>query len=328
MKKMYYSALLVALCACSSEDSTVENNIQDTSLSTLRQSALNEVFNRLDVGSGQTLTCISFADEQNGVIFGVLGEGIVTNDAGVTWSHLDTPRDEVSYSSGFMYDSRTIFAGRTSFYKLNGNAMERKGNMGNYSGTIKGIHFFTPDDGIMIKEAAVVKTADSGENWTISLSGASYLTNLDVVSQDAIFAYGGTTRDGGSAGELHMTLDGGTTWTDMNYRGAEIMCADFIDEKVGYLADAANRVFKTTDSGASWTYQGTIPSARQTSLSSLLYVSAQQMFATSYDGKLYKSVNGGMSWTVHSSYQESLHEIYRIGNSLYVIGDNGLALKN
>lgn len=329
MKKICSFALLAALFACNNDDSTTETKgaQQDMSRS-ISQVPLSENFTRLDVDSDQTLTSISFMDSQNGIICGGYNEAVLTDDGGATWTHIDGPRDLVSFNSAFMYDERNIFAGRSHFYKVNGNAFETVGNMGDYSGIINGIHFWSPTDGFMLKGSAVVKTMDGGENWAVSLGGENWLDGLECVSPDAMFAYGGRTHLGLSAGLMFTSLDGGLTWTNQNITGPQIMSAHFIDEKVGYIVDAHNNVSKTTNSGATWTQLGSIPSTNHNTMSSILYVSDQQMFVTSYDGVLYKSANGGATWTSLYEFEEGLYEIYRTGRSLYVIGEMGLVLKN
>jgi len=328
MKKICSLVILAALFSCNNDDSAIESNVQQSSLvSNRNQAALNENFERVEVNSNQTLTSISFMDEQNGVICGSSGEAILTNDGGATWTHLGGPTD-MSYTSAFMYDTRNIFGGRVALYKANSrNVMDTLGYLGRYTGAINEIYFSSPSDGFVIKGGGVLKTTDGGLNWSVSLS-ADHIKDLKIVSPDVFFAYGGATYDGASGGVLYVTFDRGATWTNRRVPSLEIKAADFIDENVGYIVDYVNNVYKTTDSGATWTMIQSPPTRNYGSISSILHISNQQMFMTSYDGYIYKSSDGGENWAIHSQYQTPLYEIYNIGRTLYVVGGNGLVLKN
>lgn len=340
MKKVYSFALLAALFACNNDDSVTatEPINQQTKHSTFRGQAaevLNDAFTTIDVRSNKSFSSISFMDEQNGVIFGNESEGMITNDGGTTWTRLNSPPN-LLYSSAFMYDANHVFAAMDDLYQANSrNEMVK---ISTIPGTgVTGMHFTSASEGYITKGGRVLKTTDSGINWTTVLGqdgNPTYIKRMLVTTSEGIyhwfFAYGGSTRDGGSGGVFYRSFDYGQTWQESDIRMGEIMGASFINEdpKKGYVVDFNNIVYKTTDAGETWTQIGTINSRTRAPMTSLLYISDQQIFATGSDGNIYKSSNGGANWAIHAEYRSPLNQIYRIGRSLYVIGTNGLVLKN
>lgn len=320
MKKIIYALATIAiLSSCTTEEIIVQSGEQH----------LSESFTRVRVNLHENFSDISFYDENNGVIGATAGGIIKTNDGGTTWTPMTG--EFVSYSSVFMYDPSTVFAGRRAFYKMNGNAMTNIGGLGNLDGAINDIHFNTAATGFAVKQSVIIKTNDGGNTWSVSHGATDHLKGLFFATPTVAYAWGGDTHDGLSGAVLVKTTDAGAHWEEVIIQTSEIIAMQFLDENTGFIINFDREFLKTTDGGTTWTKLGDVPQPpNHGSITSLLYVSDKQIFVTNLDGQLLKSSNGGADW--QSIYQ--LHEgmgfskIIRVNRTLYVIGDNGWLLKN
>jgi hypothetical protein len=61
-----------------------------------------------------------------------------------------------------------------------------------------------------------------------------------------------------TSGNLFKTVNSGSSWTNMFTSGVEQI--DFVNDSIGYYVSTMDNLFKTTDSGVSWanTYTGTV----------------------------------------------------------------------
>lgn len=209
-KSILFAAAVAMLVSCHGDD---EKSTGHTELS--------ENFNVVRIEGRPNLTDISFIDKDHGIVSGDIGYFIKTDDGGVSWTYVeDSPF--VSFSSAFMFDANTIFAGRVGIYKFDASRnLNELGNLSNYSGAIKGIYFKSAQQGFILKDSDILKTIDGGNNWTLNFGAAQSLKMLTFPSQNIGYAAGGTTHDGASGAVLYKTADGGETWTNIALSSAE-----------------------------------------------------------------------------------------------------------
>ena len=324
MKKIFSFALLAtALASCSSEEGSVNQHQarQDKS----RAIVLNDRFSKINIGTTQPLSDISFADENNGVISGFLGTMMKTEDGGASWRSIAGPAD-ISYTSVFMFDSGNIFAGRRNFYKMDAYGQMRE-VISMEGANVNNLYFTTATDGYMAKSGYIKATTDGGLTWN-NIHYQLYMNKFQFVSRDVAYAYGGGTYDGVSAAVMSKTTDGGRTWAVLATGLRDILAAQFINDTTGYIVDFNNVMFRTLDGGLTWRETGTVGDERIGKVTSLLYVDDAQIFATTTAGMLYKSVDGGVRWEEIHRENAALNKIYRAGRSIYVVGNDGIVLKN
>ncbi|MCF6132781.1 WD40/YVTN/BNR-like repeat-containing protein [Flavobacterium wongokense] len=327
MKKAIYLVVAVATFYSCSDSDEVDSSKQ----------LLSESFTRVrvDVGSpfgGITFDDISFCDEANGVMGGSSGTIIKTNDGGLTWTSMTGT--DATYSSVFMFNPSTVYAGRRDFYKMNeNNAMIARGDLGQDIGTINDIHFYTATTGFALKGSTVLKSTDAGNSWGINFEESIYIKGLCYASQNVIYAWGGDTREGLSGAVLFKTTDGGNNWTEMSIQTSEIKAMQFLDKEVGFMVNHNSEFLKTTDGGVTWTMIARVPYApyHNGGNTSLLYVNEKQIFVTNLDGQLLKSSDGGTNWQSiyeHPEPDGAFTKIIRVNKTLYVAGSYGYLLKN
>lgn len=322
MKKILIAAFLIAAFVSCNNDDKGSSGVE---------LPLNVDFTRIRVNTAEQLTDVHFLDKDNGVICGANASFMRTADGGVSWTYPTVPTDH-SLMSVFMLDHEHVFTARKGLYATNAQGQfESRGGMENMLGNIFGLYFETPQKGFLLKQSNIMETTDGGNTWSVLFDGSPYLKEMVFVNSKVAFAYGGITQDGISGAVLFKTTDGGVTWTDLHREGAEILKSHFIDEHTGFIADYENKISKTTDGGVTWTEIGEVPNPRNGSaVSCLLYITDGQMLLSNYDGELFSSADTGKTWEKIYEHPKGLaiSKIHRVDKTLYVIGDDGLVLKN
>lgn len=137
---------------------------------------------------------------------------------------------------------------------------------------------------------------------------------------------GASTVDGvniiivGSGGSVYYSTDSGTSWTaGTSGTTADIYCIAHGNVSVAMALGASNYVSKTIDNGVSYETLSVFPSGTSTSLPAFTFdiphpihmVSEGIAYAASYDGYLFKTNDGGYSWS---------EDLNIVPSNLYTLG--------
>ena len=153
--------------------------------------------------------------------------------------------------------------------------------------------------------AAIYKTVDGGENWTLQLAeqtpqlpGNHYFRNVEFLNENIGFV--GTLNN-----KFLKTGDGGTTWTIVNNiptNPTAICGIDCVGESTIYGCGAyfsTNAfIIKSTDSGATWQYINMGQYAQ--ALVEILFVDENMGYASGKGPNgaiIIKTMDGGATWT-------------------------------
>jgi len=154
---------------------------------------------------------------------------------------------------------------------------------------------------------------------------------LDVEEKSTDIFFGIMIRGTGE-----MTVDGlkleavERTWIPQNSRMSDfIFCVDAVDEKCVWVGAASGRYARTLDGGETW-QPGTIKDAGSINILSLCAVNADTAFLAgtpfgSFDTRIYKTGNGGESWTLQ--YQNKKSGAF-INSIAFWDKDHGLAVSD
>jgi photosystem II stability/assembly factor-like uncharacterized protein len=140
-------------------------------------------------------------------------------------------------------------------------------------------------------------TNDSGNTWNSSIGSemcpaTSYFLNESV-------GYLVTTGSMIGATAMRKTVDGGTTWADINYSfpTSHQKGLFFVDENIGYYGSGDGfYIHKTIDGGNSWITQNT--GSANAVIDAIFFLNKDTGFIAGwYSPKIAKTINGGQTWT-------------------------------
>ena len=186
---------------------------------------------------------------------------------------------------------------------------------------LKDIRFLDPSTGYAVGDGGtILKTLDGGFTWNRLVSGTIYdLTSVFFVNSNVGYVTG--------VSFVLKTIDGGITWTMCTQSFLpDLAKVWFTDENTGYVCASWAEMFKTTDGGITWFQIPTIPGDDYWSI---CFTDASTCYVGGSFG-IYKSTNGGNSWTTlyYNSASIGIMGLFFPNlNTGYATGINGLILK-
>ncbi len=186
-------------------------------------------------------------------------------------------------------------------------------------GEIKDIEFYDTDNGVILTAwGGAYITADGGDTWTqatVNIPGASH--EIAYADASTLFAVGNQQK-------VFKSSDGGHNWTT-NYSGPSpwyiTTGVHFADANHGMVTSEDGELSVTHDGGDTWSNY--IVPGQGGLMRGALVVDENTMYITATPGAVYKSVNGGVDWTLDSPVdpQPSYYTIVMTDNgSLFVSG--------
>lgn len=245
-----------------------------------------------------------FTDCNNGILAG--GSSItVTEDGGATW--LDKNRPDFA----------------ASFYSINGLAYPNTGKA--YFGVSNGVVYVSSDKGTTLDP--------SYSNFNFQMNGVDAIGNDTVwvagYSQFSVPAANRTTN-------IFRSYNGGNTWTAIGgfptgTTAPNLSKISFASRNVGYIAGTRNGIYKTTDAGTTWTSINPFPSLNEGPTgfpnAFITYTEIQaldentvfaigNMFTSTGVKRVYKSTNGGTTWT---DITGNIPTLFPVGNLIGLV---------
>ncbi|NOQ28226.1 MAG: hypothetical protein GQ564_22920 [Bacteroidales bacterium] len=317
MKKLTVFLIIILLSfACSDNDNTPD--------------PIPAGWERITSPTGyKSLTDIEFLNKDFGVISGIEGTVLKTENGGLEWQAVNYGNNYVSYKV-FVLNENEFYLGRTGLYKTNNGGLSYTeiGNLSSFGATIFGINFFDTKNGLICKGGRVFKTNDGGLNWEEVYNGG-FCDKMQFSSNNVGYISGGASWDGMSYGILHKTIDGGNTWTDIGdikevYEW-EIMSMDFITNDIGYITNFNKEFFITQDGGVSWyLLSNSLPRI----FKGIVFLSQYEGYGLS-SSSIFKTIDGGISWK--EDYTNSSFTFSAITKTpdekIFVVGNGGVILR-
>lgn len=228
---------------------------------------------------------------------------------------------------------------------------------------LSGIHFFTPERGIITTESGkMYQTTNAGNLWTempqITTSYIRYFARADANTY-FITGYNGTLLKSvdngltwtlmncgtniqltqmtftdpmtgyllGINGFAKKSTDGGETWVQMDIPTIEpVTSIQFINDSTGFIGGFGH-VYKTTNAGQTWT--AVLNDSPGVSFQDLFFIDSLKGVAAGYSGRVYITSDGGDNWVqVSSGTTNNLYDItFSTGTTGFIVGKFGTMLR-
>lgn len=180
--------------------------------------------------------------------------------------------------------------------------------------------FFVSDSlGFVSGQNQILKTTDSGNNWT------TY--NINSLFFDCFFVNENMGWFVGGGGQIVKTTDGGQNWNNQNSNTTSDLKSIFLlDENFGWAAGFNGTIVKTSDGGNNWNICATPTSEN---LLAIKFIDQNIGWAVGNNGVVLKSIDGGINWILWSkNFNTNLTNGFFINSQIgWLTSSSGLILK-
>ncbi|MBI5473853.1 MAG: T9SS type A sorting domain-containing protein [Ignavibacteriae bacterium] len=311
-------------------------------------------------GDTSTFTSVTFFDATTAAVVG--GRVLISRDAGLTWAkqYVPTPYaidiTSTNDSTGMIVgsDGLILRTGPSDGWQilsygilpplngvsfadtLNGVAVGASGTIvwttnggtswhpvsSGVSHELLAVEMISPSLMIVTGDSGtILKSTDKGATWTRQNSGTfRKLYGISFVSPTM-----GTVV--GDSGLVLRTRDGGQTWLKQTLVGT-IYDVAFVNASLGVAvakpALGISYVFRTIDSGATWTY---IPTASNYRPRAVAFNTLESATFVNQPGRIYRSTDAGATWNVQANVPGYLNAIAFANSQLgMIVGSDGTIL--
>ncbi|WP_442267285.1 YCF48-related protein [Tenacibaculum sp. ZS6-P6] len=251
-------------------------------------------------------------------------ELLETTDAGNTWLKKQniSSGNDMSFYNGIGY----IVGSGGYVLKSNDNGASWSEISTGVYGNFNAVSIIDNNNIILSTSNSILSTDDGGVTWkNFSIPNSS--VNKTFFTSHLI---GHAITNNGF---ILKTIDGGQNWyatkDDSNTMPSNFYTIDFVNENVGFVTQAHDDIYKTTDAGETWIEMST----RTQTIFDFHFLDENNGFATGEYGATYKTNDGGNSWNqifFQSGFFEgtSMYSIYFQDNNIgYATGERGRIIK-
>jgi photosystem II stability/assembly factor-like uncharacterized protein len=312
--------------------------------------------NRATFNSNQT--SIAFVSENEGWICGPEGSILHTTDGGLTWesqkSNVSVTLRDIQFldkNTGFIAGDDINFLKTTDGGKNWTNIKVTA--ISDATTDLYKIKFFSATTGVILGYKSsttgpgyILKTTDGGTTWTITATNAS----KSFLSFDFFSSTNGVMT-GKDFNTISYTTDGGSTWTAATaptdvpstiiYTRSDLFTVCMASNNVVYASGWGSTsgpqptiLIKSTDGGKTWKYMAQQEANKSFFNNSDIYFKDENTGivvggSSTQGGCVYKTTDGGVNFILQPiASGPALKRICVVGNTMYILGDNGLIFKS
>lgn len=296
----------------------------------------NADWTKQNSGTLAWLHSVYFVNQNTGWIAGSKGTFLTTADGGKSWKQTnrfieDNIRDVyfADEKNGWILCDRDIYNSGSSplsylLKTIDGGAnWEKVGVTGDGRERYTRIFFSKNNYGFAVGEAgAFLAMQDDRRMWKKSTLPVRFLMTGGIFTDDlhgALVGGGGTilyTEDGGASWNRAITND--KTPTKLN-------SVFFVNQKTGWSAGAAGKIFFTMNGGRLWREQN---SNVAENLSDVFFLDTAEGFAVGDGGTILHTTTAGNVWNEQkTNVRHKLERVFFIGKKGFAVGFGGTILR-
>lgn len=151
-------------------------------------------------------------------------------------------------------------------------------------------------------KGSLMKSINSGENWSVMWDKKINILNVDVLSMAINPFDDRNVLVGLKSKGILQTIDGGESWSMMKFSAEKVygLTFDPIDSRIIYasgVVDGRGKIFKSIDSGETWTEVYISPADGPLLISLVLdNKNTRFLYVSTSDNRVIKSSDAGKSW--------------------------------
>ncbi|MDQ3193608.1 MAG: YCF48-related protein [Bacteroidota bacterium] len=285
---------------------------------------------QLTSGTSYNLRSLCFTDINTGYAVGFNGTILKTTDGGLNWILQTVGTNQNLYSVHFIGQTGYVVGGTNIsviFRTTNGGTnWESQSDTGTF-----GLNSVFMADSMTAhavgNKGKIIRTTNGGINWNVQTISFTYFNLNSIFFTDDNTGYIGGKSYIHTGGIFLKSSNGGISWSSPG-ESAEFKSVYFINSATGYGAYSGT-VVKTTNSGASWTFQYLGSGNRMSSIWFTNLMTGYVAGYTSNNSRIFKTTNSGLNWNLQSTpAADSLYSVTFIdANTGYAAGNSGTILK-
>jgi photosystem II stability/assembly factor-like uncharacterized protein len=294
-------------------------------------------------GVTKDLYGLNFIDSQTGWVVGTSGTILKTTDGGNSWQSLSSGVTSALAGIHFLNSNLGWVVGDLGkILKTTdgGNTWSTQSLGITVSGDLRDVFFINSSTGFIAGTYGVYKTTNGGTTWALSHTSNSSQIN-DVFFKDANNGW-----SVGLNGKIRNTVDGGTSWTQVNPSlnsdfyavhatgtavftggfkneiirispsssaspttslGGNVHDICFVGDNNGWLCGDYGKIYTTSDGGNTWNAS---PSGSTKYLRGIQFTSSNQGWAVGYSGTILKYVGINSPTSVRENTESSRASVF------------------
>jgi len=256
-----------------------------------------------------------------------------TTNSGSTWNKYNTTVDNFIIQRLYFVNSLTGWAAGERFGNLylikttNSGINWLEQITGQYEASVNGLYFKNPNEGYIVTNRNIVRTTNGGLNWSEYIQdygiSSSYFSNDSIIHfsdmHGRLIKVNGLNQPDTIIGKSNFRLDnifpasvnniwvsggyknfkstnGGISWSfDINSTVSLIKQNYFVNANTGFALAGRGKILATSDFGNNW--QLLYDSNEE--FTKLFFINANTGWVSG-NGKIMKTLNGGLNWSVNS----------------------------
>ena len=282
-------------------------------------------------GTRTRFTKDNYTLDMNGPLLGVMASGwrsngnenaiYKTTNGGVTWTEYQGPVNNRNASCVKVFNADTmlvshfgVFGSGEIYISTNGGA--NFNNVGTDRAGKYAFYFTSRLVGYAAGEIGIWKTTNGGFAWTQVTDGNAQSPLYDLNKGIAVGAFG----------KALSTTDYNTytPLSPLGFVAGTFRDVQVLDQNHVFVAGDRGSVFRTTNSGSTWSYIG--DTLKTGNLRSVHFTSVKQGWAVGDAGIVYSTKDSARTWTSATITTRDLNDVHFLNDSVGVIvGDSGLA---